>query len=758
MLTLPSLQPLSHQRATLLIPASQIPRFHEETSEARKYVLDWISILEPLRHVKGRTALFKDIALSLDEKPGNIKSRYYAWCDGCDGKFDTVWEGLINRSRFPKPGDRALPELFLDHWRGLREDQKRLNDGGRQAHRDLLTALSLWETKPHDASLRIPGYTTVPARTKFCSQSKQRVPDGWSYRNLIRHKPRRVQLVNVILGPKAASSLLPGNIATRAGLKYREIVFSDDQDYDTSVVTGLNRGEAMRPQGFNTLDYLTGCFESYGIQLRRRDEETGRKRGLDQEAYVWTILTDLIENGFRDDERGTRIIREHATAKGFMKKDGYGDSFDDLIHHITEGRVTFDASGRFDHSMFAQALCSGRGKQSSGNFRFKAPLESAFHRVRTQMAGFLGDTGNRYQVQPEQTEAIDRYESKLFTAIEKLPAAERALVYDLARHLKHTWTEFTTLMTLVYGAVNARRDHTLEGWAASGFIVPVYALPDPIDRAAAPRIITREDFAAMEPEQRQYIQTFARDEQLVLSPTEARDMCRARDRKIVRLGKARAVAALPVSWAYPKRKGKDGGVKVRQDGTLLIRDPERFGPESLVYLGVLHRDDAGRTVREHLHPGQEFLLHVCPFAPAEALVLTMDGRYCGTVKLMSRPTANDIAARLRNQGAINEYAADLRRDSERRQAGRLGEMADIIEHNDRLLTREIRPDDETLTAAAYVHECNEADAAEDAGLVVIRPEDITESHHRPVAPPTTASVNIFANIPELDGEDRNSSL
>lgn len=747
MLTLPSLQPLSHQRATLLIPASQIPRFHEESAEARKYVLDWIGILEPLRHTKGRVALFAEIANSIGEKPGNIKSRYYAWCEGLAGKHETVWEGLINRARFPKPGDRALPELFLEHWRGLREDQKRLNDGGRQAHRDLITALTLWESKPHDPALAIPGYAQVPGRNAFCAKAQQRVPDGWSYRNLIRHKPRRVQLVNVILGPKAASALLPGNLATRAGLKYREIVFSDDQDYDTSVVTGLNRGESMRPQGFNTLDYLTGCFESYGIQLRRRDEETGRKRGLDQEAYVWTILTDLMEHGFRDDDRGTRIIREHATAKGFAKKDGYGESFDDLIHHITDGRVTFDASGRFDQSMFAQMFCSGRGKQSSGNFRYKAPLESAFHRVRTQMAGFLGDTGNRYQVMPEQTDAIDRYEEKLFKAIDKLPASERALVYDLTRHLKHTWTEFTSLMTLVYGAVNARRDHSLEGWAACGFIVPVYALPDPTNRDAAPRIVTREDFAVMDSEQRQYIQTFARDEQLVLSPTEARDMCRARDRKLVTLGKERAISTLPISWAYPKRKGKPGGVKVRQDGTLLIRDPERFGPESLVYLAVVHRTDATRSVREHLHPGQEFLVHVCPFAPAEAFVLTMDGRYCGTVKLMPRATANDIAARLRNQGAINEYSADLRRDSERRQACRIGEMEDIISHNDRLLTREIVPDDEALAAATYVHEVNAADAAEDTGLVVIRPDDAAVAHHRPA----TDLSSIFANHPDLDG-------
>lgn len=746
MSALVTIRPLPLEAAKRLIPSSQTPHFYEETEEARKYVLNWISILEPLRHAKGRVALFAAVAADIGDKPGNVKRHYYDWLAGLKGECKPAWERLIDRARFPKPGDHALPELFLDHWRGLRENQKRLNDGGRQAHRDLLSQLALLEAKPHDRSLAIPGYNyKVPARASFCAESQQRVPEGWSYRNLSRYKPRKVQLLNVIIGPKAASTLLPSNLATRSGLRYREIVFSDDQDYDTSVITGLNHGEAMRPQGFNTLDYLTGHFEAYGVQLRRRDEETGRKRGLDQEAYVWTILTDLMVNGFRDDDRGTLIIREHATAKGFTKKDGYGDSFDELINHITDGRVRFDASGRFDQPMFAQMFFGGRGKQSAGNFRYKAPLESAFHRVRTQMAGFLGDTGNRYQVQPEHTEALDRYEKKLFKAIDALPASDRAVVYDLCRHMKHTWGEFSSLLSLVYGAVNNRRDHKLEGWASCGFVLPVYALPDPVSRDAAPRIITREDFAIMDGEQRRYIETFARDEQLVLTPSEARELCRSRDRKLVTLGKERAVAALPLSWAYPLRKGKTGGVKVRPDGTLLVRDPERFGPDSLVYLGVAHHE--GR--RDHLRPGEQYLIHVCPFAPEEALLLTLDGRYRGTVNLMPRATANDIAARLRNQGAINEYAADLRRDSERRQAGRIGEIEEIIEHNERVISGAIAPTETQFHHERWRIAQVAADESNDDGIVTVDP-DLEDFISPPAASSHDPFKNALSNHPDID--------
>ena len=747
MLTIPGIQPLTPERAQLCIPLSQLEDFYQESAPARKFILDWICFLEPLRHAKGRSKLFALVADRIGDNAGNVKNRYYAWDAGLKGKCSPVWEKLVDRRAWPKPGDKALDIRFLEYWRGLRETQKRLNDGCRQAHRDLLSDLASWEAAPHDRDRVIPGYTSPPARESYCITARQHVPSGWSYRNLARHVPRAVQLVNVIVGPKAASLYLPSNLGTRVGLEYREILFSDDQDYDNSVISGLNRGEAMRPQGFNTLDYLTGHFEMYGVQLRRRDAETGKRRGLDQEAYVWTILSDLIVNGFRDDARGTRLIREHATAKGYTKQDGHGDSFDDVLHHITGGRVTLDASGRFDQSMFAQMFFGGSGgKQAAGNFKYKAPLESAFHRVRTQSAGLLGDTGNRYQVTPEHNEAIDRYEMRLFKAIDKLPSSESALVYDLLRHHKHTFDEFLKLTHLVYRAVNHRRDHKLEGWASAGFVVPGYALPDPLDASAAPRIITREQFAVMETEQQHYINTFARDHTIVMTPSEARDLCRSRDRAIAKLKPSLAITALPVSWAYPRRKGKDGGVKVKPNGTLVITDPARFGSESLIYLAVAHMPDGSRV---HLDTGSQYLVHICPFAPDEAWLLGLDGRYRGIVKLMPRVCGNDIETRLRNQGAINQYRADLTRDTVRRHEGRVAQGEEIIAHNERVVSGEIRPSEEAVATARYHHLHDIADAAEDDGIITVRPD----APAPPSIPSNTNSdrfKNIFANNPNLD--------
>lgn len=749
MLTLPGLPTLSLEHAKRCIPHTQLEAFNRETEAGRKYVLDWISILEPLRHAKGRTKLFPLVARQIGDQPGNVKRRYYAYIAGLKGEHDLVWEGLIDRARFPRPGDHCLDERFLEYWRGLREQQRRLNDGGRQAHRDLIAQLTLWEARPHDPKLRLPGYTEVPARDSYCADRRCRVPSGWSYRNLSRHNPRRIELVNIIVGPKAASTLLPSNLGTREGLGYRQILLTDDQDLDQRIASPYTRGEILRPQGFNILDYLTGAWESYGIQFRRRDEE-GHQRGINQEFYVWLVLGDLVKNGFRDDDRGTLIIREHATAKGYTKKDGHGDSFDDLLHHITGGRVSFDASGRFDQPAFAQLFLGSRSKQSSGNFRYKGPIESAFRAVRTRSAGLLGDTGlNERMVGPEANETISRYELQLFKAIDKLPPADRHAVYDLLRHPVHTQHEFAVLYSLIYRALDARRDHSIEGWSRCGFVLPALHYTLPNQKAD---LVTRDQFAIMTSQQQQMLEAFGEWRPIHLSPTEARAISRQRDRHVLRkLSWSAALHAIPVSWAYPLRRGKSAtALKVKPNGTIVIHDPERFGPDGLVYLAILH---TGQD-RIHLRPGESVMLHVCPFDPDEALALDPQGRYRGTVKLMPRICAADREARLRSQGTINEYAADIRRGSERRAEPEFDRQRGDIDHNGRVVSGEITPTDEALAQSRYDYDLQRYHADDDAGIISVEPTPAweTEDHHAPAAA-HDPYANIFANDPDLDSED-----
>ncbi|MEM6916696.1 MAG: hypothetical protein AAF491_09045, partial [Verrucomicrobiota bacterium] len=675
---------------------------------------------------------------------GTVRKRYFEWAQGLRGECRPIWENMIDRRKFPLPKEGQLDTRFIEHWKTLVEDSRRANDGSRQAHRDLLAELEQWEADPTNQSLRIDPYQKPPARTSFCSVSQQFVPEGWSYSNLMKHQPRKVNKVNAIIGPKEASNHLPFNRATRFGMRYREWIYTDDQDYDNSAVSLLNGRRDMKPQGFNTLDYLTGHFETWGVQLRRFDEDSGKVRGINQEFYVWTVLYDLIQNGFRTDEVKTTVIHELATAKGYTKKDGFGESFAEILETITQGQVVMDCSGRFDEGMFAQIFSEGIGKQSAGNFRFKASLESAFHRIRTQSSGLLGNVGNRYQVTPEHNARIDRYTKTILSAIDDLPVEERQAVFDLVRFPKHTWEEFTQLLNYVYAAVNQRTDHKLEGWGRCGFILPGWSVKNPLHPNSPPALYTREDFLALDPEAQQYIQAKGKDHDIVLSPAQAVEICRRTDPNIAYLDLEAASDALPLKWAYGNRNGRKNGIKVEKSGEFVIRDPERFGQDSIYYFATAHLNGDQIPLR----PGDRYLIQICPFDPDKAILLTMEGRFRGIIHENRRPRASDLAARLRTQGKINEFRANVTRSGERRHRHQVDELREDLDHNERVLSGEITPDETTLHHERKRHQQNQRDEAAENGVVTVDLAPDPQGEHDDDLDFDSA----FLNNPDLDTE------
>ncbi|MEM6917331.1 MAG: hypothetical protein AAF491_12265, partial [Verrucomicrobiota bacterium] len=458
--------------------------------------------------------------------------------------------------------------------------------------------------------------------------------------------------------------------------------------------------------------------------------------------YVWTVLWDLMRNGFRTDDRGTTIIHEHATAKGYTKKDGFGDSFADILETITQGQVTMRASGRFDDSLFAQVFSEGIGKQSAGNFRFKASLESAFHRIRTQSAGLLGDVGNRYQVTPEHNAKIDRCTSMILRSIDKLPPEEQQAVFDLVRFPKHTWRQFTQLINLVYSAVNRRTDHNLEGWGDCGFILPGYALPNHVHPNRPPELFTCEDFLALEPKAQEHIKAFGKDHDIVLSTEQAVALCRKTDPHIQRLDIRDAVHALPLKWAYGNRGSKQNGIKVQANGTLVIRDPERFGQSSLVYFASYRHGKHN----VHLRAGERCLVHICPFDPDKAILLDLQGRFLGEIKPNVRARVSDTEQRLRTQGQINQYRSEVTRSSALRHEDRVEQLREDLKHNERVISGEITPDETTLHHERQRHQQNRRDEAALEGVVIVEPDSESDSDDGD----DLNFDDVFANKPNLD--------
>lgn len=750
--TLPTpLAPIPEHKAKALVTLQFRSEWLQETEKAQRWLLKQFSRMEPILHAKPQESMIKVVADLHHENRGNFRKRYFAFKRGLDGKCFPFWEQMINRRDFPRPnGKRGLPVVFRDHWKGEQEKVSRLNDCGKQAHRSLMARLLAWRDNPTNSALVVPGYPAPPKLEEYCAETKRQVPRGWSYRNLIRYKPLKFESVYIKTGPKAAAGHLPNNLGTRTDLCYRRRLMIDDQVLDNKVVHLGNSGKPMRPECFNVLDQYTAHHEFTGMHLRRWDQEAGVERSLDQESCFWTVAMDLNHNGFRDDELGSTYVQELGTAH-------LPEWMWEELYNVTDGRVFYDQSGRFDQSMIAQTILGKGAKLATGNSRYKASIESSFHIIRTLAGNLRGSTSlNERDFGPEHNPALVRYCMGLYKAIDKLPKAERHQTWELLQFPFHTFPQFTKLMALVFKAANARRDHRIEGWSKCGFVLPGFINPFSELPEDEREPLTQQKLSLMDPHAANLIMELGERRDLTLSPVEAKELCISQaGKKIVRLGFPRIASILKNEWSYPRRLGgkrADSGIKVDKQYQLKIRDTHRFGDETLIYFAFATND---RGTEIPLSPGSEYMVFICPFAPDTAILKTLAGRYVGTVPMIPRIGSMDRAARLKQQGKINHYRSTLEAGPKRRHAEDVTEMEDMIQHNDRVTSGETTLTNDQLSKGRLDQARADFDEAEEAGIITIDPDDIEDwdaqaSNASDSYVDQQKTGSVFAHNPALD--------
>lgn len=488
-------------------------------------------------------------------------------------------------------------------------------DAVAEVHRMVIAQWNQWR-RTGDAQWTIPGFVSPPVD---CGKG---YPAGFSIENFRRCQPSNYQKTLAAQGTISAYRTLPSILSTRVGMEYLECVMFDDQQYDVQVrVMGYDR--PMRPLGFNAIDRLTAFPFQPHIRLRWWDADSETHKHLSQREYVWYVIWLLCNVGYRDDERGTRLVQEHGTAKTWSNKslvtpDGH-HSFEDAIKALTGGRVTMDSSGLFNKAAFAELLY---GPKSSGNPRYKAGIESFFHVVRTYQNYFLGATGRNIEMAPEETYGIDKIERTWLKAADDLPQTLREAL--LSNYM--TGIEFGRLALLAYDALANRTDHDMEGWAQCNFIEPMWRWEeDPADMWR-----TRSTLAKLPDNLRETaLSQQSCNPRLTMlqpwSPAMARMACE-NDPAIKRLPFHAAIHLLPTDWAKH--------VKVRDRHQIHITDSLLPG-EELIYLPEL-TTPRGRT--EFLQPGDELMVYLNPMMPDTLLVCDMDFEFIGTVTRSIRVT------------------------------------------------------------------------------------------------------------------------
>lgn len=570
---------------------------------------------------KGAIVAAAALALGISESAFN---RYVARYQS-DG-----WRGLIDK-RIHGQGAKGLPEAFKEHVRGLHLQNQR-STTGREVHRQLVERWSKWR-RTNNPLLAIPGYDAPP---RDCGKG---YPAGWSEDNIVRLRPDPYAQAAIRQGEKAAAKFLPSILKTRVGTRFGQVVFFDDQDYDTKVVApGLSQ-KSLRPQGFNALDYHSGCFMQHCIRLRWFDATKQQYRTLTGRDYTWFQITYLQRHGYRQDT-GTTLVQEHGTAKGFDNKElttpqGH-HSLADALLALSGGKIETTASGLYNKPVFAGMLLR---PQSSGNPNMKAPLESMFNYVRNRFAGFIGATGLNRDMAPAEQYGADLYVKQMLKVWDELDERHRELI----RWPLLTFSQFGEAAEAVYAAINARRDHDLEGWALMGHEVPLFRwtpddrspwlsqreladLPDTV-RAAASGLMELPGYTMP----------------VKLAPIEVADLYR---KELTTIPDHWIPLLIPVQWSRE--------ATVTSEREIIIKD-QLLGPEPFVYIARFRRADSVETLK----PGTRLRCYLNPFDTSKLYVCRADGSWLGVLLNRTRGAWGDTEALMGQLHERAEIKADL---------------------------------------------------------------------------------------------------
>lgn len=613
-----------------------------------------------LQAAKGQKQIItKQAALQLKASPGAIHRYVRSY-------RQAGWKGLIDE-RHAGVGAKGLPAQFKSYIAGLYDAHQRDNDDAAEVHRKVLDRWQLWHSS-RDTRHAIPGYTECPSAMPATGY-----PHGWSYDRIRSLKPKPAERAMSKHGKKSASAYLPSVLTTRYGSRVMSRLLFDDQDYDNMLADGFlaiaGIDTVTRPVSFNCVDFLTARHIDHHLRLMYKDP-AGTNKTLTQQEYVWFVIKQAQDHGWRTDAHATEYIFEHGTANSWSNKLltslGGHHSFEDALHAVSGGKAIINRSGKFEGPVFA-GMCFRA--QSSGNFKFKTWIESAFRLLRTYMQALPGPIGSHARVNgKEELYGIKLADNAILTAIKSCPDTEMQdfLVENFRRELLDLQT-FSQLINSVYRAINFATSHKLEGWQRCGFTANFWRIneqsthwfaeselielyPDPEERSLILRKINarRDVLTKIEPICREaaFALEMQRDKNL---------LCRLPDPMVSLL--------LPREWAQQ--------VRVAATHCFWLQNP--LWPDTRDQY-VASWDEKQRMIT--LDGGTNLLVYHNPFFDGRAQIHSLDGSYITTLY----PT---VRAEIFNSGRTLEQLKVRSKMSSAQEAHFKARMSDIAAHRTR---------------------------------------------------------------------------
>lgn len=386
--------------------------------------------------------------LAVFNLPSALKT-YRALYDKWASKQD--WTILVNRSKAPaswKSGDIGLPREFLE-FVAARFCQFRRDDAKKQA---LLSIKRQWKTGRNDHGIAepIPGYVGSGLCPDWEERDTENFPVGWDYSNILR-QIKKFNLFSRALralaheGTAAAKKHLPQTHATRASLRFMELIEFDDVKTDFRVVD-TQTGQPNDLWLLIARDKATTLLLGFGMRPARvRDDGSQEHLKLrDTKQLLGWILETY---GLPPYKMTCKF--EHGTA---TVSDGTARAITELL---TPDRIAISYS-----SMLGGKSPVGYDERRIGNSRGKGTLESLNRVGHTMLSNMPGQTGPLYTRRPADLAAREKETIETWQLAQFLPEHLRGQ----AQYSLLTIQQAREHLFRIFSIQNQRRDHAIEGF------------------------------------------------------------------------------------------------------------------------------------------------------------------------------------------------------------------------------------------------------------------------------------------------------
>jgi hypothetical protein len=610
----------------LALPDTTDPLLEKDLpKEAREDLEYWRRLLRPAMDHRGRglRAILKRLAVMSGQSFPTVRARYYAWRD--QGVLGLVDKRLAGAAFWTMRKERRAPAVSES--RGLQQLWCSICESNqRKSKPEFDTFVRMWKERDKRIA-EIPEYADFPGWPEL--------PEGFSYKNLMRYGPTELELTAARQGRFAAARHRPTVFTTRAGLYVGSHLMLDDKWHDF-FVNSFADGKAGRPLELYTFDLFSARKVRWGIRVRLKKSD-GSYEGLPEEMTRYVLASHLFQDGYSP--RGTTLVAEHGTA-------AVRERIARALFDMTKGKIVLSESGMTgDPAHLGQY--PGLVK---GNPRHKAALESNNNREHNAFGSLPAQTGNCVENRPEQLDGQLDNNAALLAAYAMLPAEKAQLLEFSLLELN----QFMSVADHVYAHLERSREHELEGWIEAGNVVQAIEL-------GGQQILE----TALSPEQRANLPAL-----LGAGLVQARPMRMSR-REVWDRGVGELVR-LP-GWGVCEILGEDlARESTVRAGMFEIQDLA-VGPGTYRF-GSRVIDAEGR--QRELHDGEKYQTFINPFALGTLFVRDAKGRYVGEARAIHAPSRAEFEAVQAAMGAAAKREAQLlaplraRHDAEAREKHR----------------------------------------------------------------------------------------